>query len=280
MNNLTSTQYVKSATPIVFDSDYAGSAIMASRAAETVSNRYQFLSTQSLVDTFAQHGLYPYEYKQARVLKESWQGFQKHQVIFRSAPLCRSNSLESSGLVRNESYKLGVCVQNSHKADSSFMAFLHVEVCRCLNGLHVPELYGAFVMRHFGKGSSQSDLSNEIAKLISKQSEVCNQIDRMRSVSIGRADALQFASAAIAIRYPDEPTKINPVDLIQPIRHGDYSDQSLWLLFNNVQERMVRGQYRYQNARGTFIKARELSSLQTETRLNQDLWELADQFTN
>lgn len=270
---MNTTTYLKSSTPINFDSYFAGSAILAKQAVDTVSKKYQFLSTANSLQIFAEHGLYPYEYRQARVRADRYQGYQKHQVIFR--PL---QSFESA-LVRNESYKLGICLQNSHKADSSFAAFLYVEVCKCLNGLHVPSLYGSFSFRHVGCDARES-LNNNLADLISRFSNLQTQIERMRNTIVDRHSALSFAKQAIMIRYPDNYQRIDAYDLICPIRSSDYGDRSLWLLFNNVQERLIRGLFRYTRPDRSFIRARQITGLQTETKLNQSLWSLADQFAN
>jgi Domain of unknown function (DUF932) len=104
-------------------------SIFASQPIDTVSNRYSFLPTSSILREMRQNGWVPVRAEQQNVRTEARRGFQKHLIRF-----ARAEHLESweKNQVRPE-----VVLLNSHDKSGAYQ--LHCGLFRlvCSNGIVV-----------------------------------------------------------------------------------------------------------------------------------------------
>jgi hypothetical protein len=65
-------------------------------------------------------------------------------------------------------------------------------------------------------------------------------------------------------------------EILNPLRDADNGD-SLWQVFNVVQEKWVRGGIQYKTNSGRKTKLRTLGDILNTNRINTKLWELAEE---
>ena len=62
--------------------------------------------------------------------------------------------------------------------------------------------------------------------------------------------------------------------VLEARRSGDAGD-SLWQVYNVVQENLVRGGITYQSARGRQMRTRRIQAIREDVRINTALWQAA-----
>ena len=65
-------------------------------------------------------------------------------------------------------------------------------------------------------------------------------------------------------------------EILNPLREADNGD-SLWQVFNVVQEKWVRGGIQYKSNGGRKTQLRTLNDILNTNRINTKLWELAEE---
>ena len=105
-------------------------SIFSESPIETVSDKYAFVPTFKLLDTFRDAGYYPIMASESKVRDEENQGYQKHIIQFRSLEnLLRPNA--------KDEYE-DIVLTNSHNRTSSFIVDLAIFRIVCSNMLVVP----------------------------------------------------------------------------------------------------------------------------------------------
>ena len=88
----------------------------------------------------------------------------------------------------------------------------------------------------------------------------------------------EFAKQAIDARFGGaQVTGIELSELLKAERDED-DGNTLWKVFNRVQEKIVGGSFTYVNEEGKLRKARPIKNFQQDMALNGQLWEIAEQF--
>lgn len=65
--------------------------------------------------------------------------------------------------------------------------------------------------------------------------------------------------------------------MIINLRSADLSND-LWTVYNRAQESLIRGGLRYVDKDGDFKTLRKVSSIDTVSKINKELWNLAKSF--
>jgi hypothetical protein len=88
-------------------------------------------------------------------------------------------------------------------------------------------------------------------------------------------EQLQFAEAALALRFP-KPVEsgMRPSQLLTCRRVEDLGD-NLWVLLNRVQEHLCRGGLSRRSSSDRLVRTRRLTSITRDVQLNGRLWDLA-----
>ena len=133
-------------------------SIFSESPIETVSDKYAFVPTFKLLDTFRDAGYYPIMASESKVRDEENQGYQKHIIQFRSL----ENLLRPSSKDEYED----IVLTNSHNRTSSFIVDLAIFRIVCSNMLVVPSK--SFVHASIVHvGFTQEKVKNAIAEVTS-----------------------------------------------------------------------------------------------------------------
>ncbi len=127
--------------------------------------------------------------------------------------------------------------------------------------------------------SHRGDVVEEVVTGALKMSEefaaLAAQVERMEHRLLLKDEQLQFAEAALAIRFPDPGARgMQPSQLLNCRRVEDLGDD-LWTILNRVQEALLRGGLSRHSASGRLSRTRRISSIKEDVRLNGRLWDLA-----
>lgn len=176
-----------------------------------------------------------------------------------------------------------VCLMNSHDGSSAFALFAGVFRFICANGVVCGDMFGAASIRHTG---SRADVIESVnvgaARVVGSFGDIMARIDAYRSRTLSADEAHAFAERALAIRFP-EATHVRPDQLLTARRSADVGD-SLWSVFNRVQENAIRGGLkgiaRDKNNRVRAMTTRAVNGVDSDMRINRQLFALADSYVN
>jgi hypothetical protein len=240
-------------------------AIFAAAPHASVSEKYSFVPTSTVVDALQGAGWAPMFAAQGRAKDITRAGVQRHVVRFR-----HSDARLDVGDVFPE-----LVLVNSHDASSAFQ--LHAGVFRlvCGNGMVVADsTFAKISIRH--SHVTPAEIIDASFKVVADVPKLSESINGMRAVQLTAGEQEAFAGAAAVARWGDE-VQADPRSLLTARRYDDKGGD-LWTTFNRVQENLVRGGVRGTTAEGKRRRVRAVASVTEDTRLNKALWHLAEEF--
>lgn len=242
------------------------------------SNRYSFVSTIALLDTFEKLGWLPYSAKQ-----HGQNTYGRHII--------RLNNSDLGFLaLKGDQVKPHILLDNSH--DGYTPASLHLGLFRlvCTNGLviAIPGLATEIKFRHIN--IDRAELMQLLSDAAEQYRTVGLHIGDMQSRILTNDEKEAFAIKAISLREtnrfinPDGTINLsaitnsmNPKALIEPVRPQDNSND-LWTTFNLIQERTVKGLYERKGKTGRKSSPREITNAARSLDFNRKLWSVAEEY--
>ena len=242
------------------------SSVHATQAWEGVSSKYRFVSTANIVETFAKQGFFPVAARQAGTRIESKQGYTKHMIRFRRE--CDLNV--SVGTAVPE-----IILVNSHNRGSSFQLNAGMFILACLNGLVIadktfPETF--FRMRHVG---DTEPIVLALEGIVSQFPRMLAQVESMKAVILPESVQLDFARAALSLRWDTDKAPLNESSLNVGVGTAEHRDNSLWSTYQRIQSVLVGGRKSYYRSRFAPATVRKISSVDQDLRINKALWSMA-----
>lgn len=256
---------VKSVAPSVF----------ADREDDSRSTKYRFVSSDSLLDQMNEAGFLVVGAQEQRSRKPDGTPTRKHLLRF-----AHQDMLEYS-----RDQRIELVMINSHNGSCSYQLMAGMFRQVCTNGLIVGTSIAAINIRHMGH--TGEDVIEASLKLASETPFIMDSIHRMQGIELTHKRQLDFAHEASRLRLgEDYETKIHPEALLTPRRWNDIGFTSegsatVWQCFNRVQENLIKGGVPLKTQEGTPCRRRSLRALNGidgNTRLNRDLWSLAERF--
>ena len=241
--------------------------VIATHASSTRSQRYGFISTKDIVDSFAESGYVPRQIQLAKARKDENKGFQKHLIRFGHRDLASINNEASPEFV----------LINSHDGTSSAQLSIGLRVFACLNGLVTGDIFDTIKIYH---RSVDVNRFLEAATLLRNNVPLLtDRVHAFKQKQLTDAETNQYLVDSLKLRY-DEPseesTKADRYDFQNKLyylnRARRYADSgtNLWETFNRVQENLIKGR--------TGSGIRRVTSPTTDLKLNKDLWNLTEQY--
>ena len=242
--------------------------IMAERPYQEVSNRFSFIPTIKPIEVLADFGWHPVAIAEQRVRLADKRGFQRHAVKFQNPAYTHDLQLHET---RPE-----LVMINDHSGLTAFQFLLGLWEKVCINGLIV-QRDSIAEQRVLHRGYTADKVANAIATMIPAIPQLLADVDRMRDIKLLPGEANAFAKAAIELRWDGEKYAVNPQAVAYPLRREQKED-SLWNVYNTVQEKILRGGVYIQNLETKNVqKARSVNGLTENLRLNKALFTLADE---
>jgi hypothetical protein len=238
-------------------------AVFASAAHERTSSKYTFIPTERVLNGLMGAGFVPVDARQTQARRSS-PTHARHILRLRR----RFETIQLKDSIPE------IVFLNSHDGTSAYQLRMGLFRVVCTNGLIVSR--GAFPAHCV---SHRGDVVEEVVIGALEMSEqfdlLATQVERMEQHHLLKAEQLQFAEAALAIRFPDPAqSRMSPAQLLNCRRVEDLGDD-LWTILNRVQEGLLGGGLSRRSANGRLTRTRRISSIKEDVRLNSRLWDLA-----
>ena len=241
-----------------------------------VSGKYIQANTETVMDDMMKLGWYPVEAKQCREKKGSKGIRSFHMVAFQNDNVkIYDNNGQTEAYVR-------IILQNSHDGFSSFKFMMGCYRLICSNGLVVADAeFASFSIRHISY--TFEELRGVVANVIDSVPDMVNKMNVMNQITITDEQKRQMAVETYKIRKgvsEEDKVKVDDetiADLLTPIRSED-STETLWGVFNILQEKMIKGGFSATGKNGKARKQRPIKSIKKDAEYNQRLWTVAASF--
>src|ERR1700751_1680039 len=188
-------------------------SVFASQPIDTVSDRYSFLPTSSILRGMRENGWVPVRAEQQRVRTAARRGFQKPLIRFARAE--HLHSWEKTQ-VRPE-----VVFLNSHDKSSAYQ--LHCGLFRlvCSNGMVVADAsFQRISIKH--SGFNPDSVIDASFKVLSAVPDIMNKVRLFQDRVLTDAERLALATAAATYRWEDSnKAPVSPSMLLESRRFGD-----------------------------------------------------------
>lgn len=245
-------------------------AVMSETHESNLSSKYTHIPTKQLIEDMSKLGWGVVDVKQG-ITRKGNENHKKHLVTFRNPDL-KIASANGDDVVYPQ-----ILLINSHDGKSSFQFRAGLFRLVCSNGLVIcTEDYGQMRMRH--SGYSFGELQNTIREMVNNIPNTIETLNNFKKRILSDEEKMELAFKSIEIRFGEE-TEVTPIDLLEAIREEDKKDD-LWTIFNVIQEKLIRGGFRYKNRQGKMRRARKISNFVKDISINQKLFELANEYTN
>lgn len=272
------------ATSFMSKQDIAAVCPMALRSTPTnpnVSERYTFANTETVIDDLARLGWYPVEAKQARAKKNS-SGIRSFHMLAFQNPDVFIKKTDADGCETIDAYPR-IILTNSHDGFNSFKFMVGLYRCVCSNGLIIAtDQMVELNIRHVNYDFEE--LRVVVATAIKQVPIQTTAINAMQNVMLTVEQKTALAISAMRIRkgVSEDGKFYADMEAVQavlvPQRKEDEGD-SLWNVYNVLQEYMMRGGYRAKASEsGKARKARALTSVAKSVDFNRDLFKAAYEY--
>ena len=262
-------EQVKAACPYAFAENPTNPA---------VSDKYIQANTETVIEDLGKLGWYPVQAKQCRAKKGS-KGIRSFHMVAMESDDPRTSIYGMGGELEA---KVRIIIQNSHDGFNSFRFMVGVYRFVCENGVVVADAqFADFSIRHINY--SFEELRGIVAKVIDTVPGIIGKMNTMNQTVLTDEQKREMAIETYKIRKGlneedkvkvDEPTI---VELLSPGRSED-AGNTLWNVFNVLQEKMIKGGFSATGKNGKARKQRPISSIKKDVDYNQRLWAVAERF--
>lgn len=243
-----------------------------------VSGKYIHANTETVINDMAKLGWYPVEAKQCRKKKNS-KGIRSFHIIALESDDPRTRIIDQYG---NQEAKVRIIIQNSHDGFNSFRFMVGVYRFVCENGMVVADAqFADFSIRHINY--SFEELRGIVAKVMNQVPATIDKMNAMNTTILTDGQKRELAVETYKIRKGfTAEDKVNVDDqtvddLLTPMRTEDEGN-TLWNVFNVLQEKMIKGGFSATGKNGKVRKQRPISSIKKDVEYNQRLWAIAERY--
>lgn len=245
-------------------------SIFATRPYESMSSRYKFVGTDTVLDIMRGLDFHPVQAMQSKPRKTEKHGFTRHFIRLRHADHLSSFHGEEVP---------EIVLENSHDGTAAYR--LHAGIFRfvCSNGLIVASAnFGAISVKHSGGRDFESRIIEATHQIAEHTPAAFKTVAEWKQIILPRSVQLDMAQRAFDLKPLDG---IKPAFLLTARRQEDYTDEEgrrdLWRTFNTLQENTLRGGIQGVNPRGRRTRTRSIRSVAATIGLNRELWGIAEQ---
>lgn len=268
LDSYLTKEQIKEVAPVVFATEPTN---------KNVSEKYLHVNTETVIDDLAKLGWLPVTAMQRRT-KPRKDGSptirSKHMVSFQNPDLMIKGKDGDDAFPR-------IIVTNSHDGLSSFQFRVGIYRLVCSNGLVVAdEEFSAFSIKH--KGYTFEELQAVVAQAVADLPNKIQILNKMQARMLTAEEQRQLALDAMALRSTNPDAKYDEASIAEVLASTRKEDEgdSLWLVFNRVQESIINGGYSAALRGAKVRKVKKIKSFERDLQVNQDLFKLAVALVN
>ena len=266
LDSYLTKEQIRGLAPVVFATEPTN---------KNVSDKYLHVNTETVIDDLAKLGWLPVTAAQRRT-KARRDGSptirSKHMVSFQNPNLIIKGKDGDDAFPR-------IILTNSHDGLSSFQFRVGIYRLVCSNGLVVcDEEFSAFSIKH--KGYTFQELQAVVEGAVTDLPNKIQVLNKMQDRILTPAEQRQLAVDAMALRATNPDAKYTDLsieEVLTATRKEDEGD-SLWLVFNRIQESIINGGYSAALRGAKVRKVKKIKSFEKDLKVNQDLFKLATAF--
>lgn len=237
-------------------------SVFATEPSPKMSDKYTFVPTVEILENFDREGWKVYSAKQL-----GRGDFSSHELRLRNGELPQVGDSLVEAVIRN-----------SHNGMTTFSVSAGLYRLVCSNGLTVPtSVADAITVRHMrvDMGAVRM-ITDEFADRLPL---IQRSVGLMESTTLTEEKTMDMLNKAKLIRWEkgSVPSNISVNQLLNPVREGD-TGNSVWKVFNVIQEKFVRGGTQYRSKGGRLTTMKEIKNFQNINKINTGLWELAESY--
>jgi hypothetical protein len=238
-------------------------AIYATEASPKVSSRYHFVSSSEIIELMRENGYNVRDAKQILTRKRDPR-YVKHMVVFRK---------ERPEVVTDEVVP-EIIMTNSHDTTAGFGLRGGLYRFICTNGLVVGQDIYRLSIPHVGE-------AREVVKAavghISQNvfPRVLENVRKWMDLQVEEAHKIRLAVKALELRYV-ATTGYYPPEALLTLRRDADRGNSLWNVFNVIQENIVQGGIAARNYNGRATTSKSVTAIDANIRINTGLWSEAE----
>ena len=238
--------------------------IGATGPSETVSDRYQFVSSRDILERVMQDGW--------RITNATSQGRSSHAqhrvTLVHENELSKAITPEDEGIPRIEMF-------NSHNLTKRLMFAIGYFRFVCSNGLMVATGPAeAIRTKHRFSDGRLDEIMNQVSEISNRFPVINEKISDFKSRQLTESEQVSFAEYAIKGRFSYRPAMpkrfrdtANVAERLLSHRREEDNGNSTWQVFNRVQENLIMGMEGF---------SRPIRGYTDSTRVNQLLWKGAE----
>lgn len=243
-------------------------AVFATSPDMNVSSRYGFASTAQLLTALEGAGFVVVEAR--NYLRRTASAMQHTKHVLRLRRAGNLAKLKVGDIVPQ------VVLVNSHDRSSLLEMYAAAWRLACSNGLIVStkDIVEPLRLRHTNR--LVEEVMDGVKRIAGDVGKVADVIQDMTRVKINQRQQLKFAQDALVLRCsnPEARGAIDAKALLVARREADEGD-SVWHVYNRVQENMVKGGIASTTARGRNTTTKPVLAVNADLSINAGLWELA-----
>lgn len=249
-----------------------------------VSDKYILANTATVISDMEKLGWKVVEAKQRRARRAPDGSplpsqFSYHMVAFQNPEVCITKQI-GDGEVTVDCYPQ-IILTNSHDGLSCFKIMVGLFRCVCSNGLVIAtDKMVDLSIRHIHY--SFDELRQSVTRAIEQVSVKVERMTVAAGIELDEDQKILLAKEAISIRKGIQVDEVNVdeetlKDILTPLRKEDEGN-SLWNVFNVLQEKVIKGGYTEAKPDGKARKVRKVTSFVKDLEINRQLWQAMESF--
>ena len=233
------------------------------------SERYAHIPTIQIVDHMAELGFGVVQAQAANTKRPregaiSKAGFQPHILRFRH--------VDAKPVIDGTVFD--ILLRNAHDGTKAIDLFGGAFRFVCANGMVTySQDCGKASIGHRG-GNLWDRITKAVSEIQHTTTIAERSIDGWTRKHLTFQQQIDFATAALQLRYPNNDAPITPWQLLN-VRRPEDDKGDAWSTFNRVQENITQGGYKG-TAQGKMRTIRKIRGADSDLRLNAGLWGLAE----
>jgi hypothetical protein len=242
-------------------------AVYATEPSPHVSDRYGFIPTYQVMERLMDTGLVVTSAQQDRHLRSP----------VRSPLTVRHRLTLADPAHMGAEWFPQIQLWNEHRGHGKMHLGTGIYRLVCTNGMTVGRADAAYTVRHT---SNVDQIVEEALKVVLEAQERSRAaIEHWDEIELTAGQVDTFAQRAAAIRFggKDRARQYAAED-IAFTRRAEDEGNTLWRVFNRVQENLTQHKLHGVNANGLPVRSGTVSGLVLDFKFNTGLWQLAEEF--
>lgn len=236
------------------------------------TNKFKLISSIKIIELLKEQGLFVYEYGQ-RGFNARGGGIKRYTKHY-----AWLGTKESDEKLINNEVSPQYLFLNAHDGTTTIKFYRCLRRKVCDNGLIISNMNNSISFKHFENPTK--DIFEKLKDYSHNFEEVISNVESMKLIELTQKEIEQFTNYAKKIRFGGTIVcKIENYEILKSRRKEDEGN-SLWKIYNRVQENLIKGGLIMKsspkmNGEERIIKTHPIYDVNAEIRINLLLWENA-----